>query len=128
MGESFGLTVATDFDGRITHWSKQAEDTFGFDEDDAIGLHVVKRLFTRADLVRGYSIFAEALTGREWEGQVYAKHRSGMELPLLVRFVPVRDEDGIVSGVLFAGTVIEHQTYEGIDLHREFRSYLIGER
>jgi PAS domain S-box-containing protein len=125
-GETF--TVTADDEGKIIYWSKGAEEVLGLDEADAVGLNLVARLFTRFDLIKGYGAFADALKGGSWEGQIYARHRNGSEIPLLLSLAPIEDEEGVTFGVVAAGQVLPVKDPDGVDLKDEFLSYLIHER
>ncbi|MEA2965500.1 MAG: hypothetical protein QOI46_5598 [Alphaproteobacteria bacterium] len=96
--------VASDSEGRITFWSPGAERIFGFSRAEAIGqsldLIIPERL--RARHWVGYAQVMRTGESRYGHGDVLsvpALRRDGTRLSIEFTIVPLKDEDGAMTGM-----------------------------
>jgi PAS domain S-box-containing protein len=96
--------VASDSEGRITFWSPGAERIFGFSRAEAIGqsldLIIPERL--RARHWVGYAQVMRTGESRYGHGDllsVPALRRDGTRLSIEFTIVPLKDEDGAMTGM-----------------------------
>jgi PAS domain S-box-containing protein len=96
--------VATDLEGRITHWNRVAEEWFERPREEVLGRPL-------AEINRGYGlpdaayVLENLVTGGSWEGELSIRRSDGTELPLLIRNSGVHDPHGTVVG--FVGVSID---------------------
>ncbi len=99
-GDAF---VATDEQGRILAWNRQAEVTFGWRADEAVGRTFEDLVVPPADQAPARAHRAElaAMGGSGRRREMVATHRDGHRVPIESVVWAVRDEDGggwVVNG------------------------------
>src|SRR5438093_792910 len=94
--------AATDVDGIVTRWNRQAEALFGWSPDEAVGRDLAALLFS-AEGDDASAPFAERLrTGQSWEGDWEARRSDGTTVLVHVAASPLHDEGGAPLGVVAA--------------------------
>ncbi|MFD9126894.1 SpoIIE family protein phosphatase [Kitasatospora sp. NPDC059571] len=81
-------------DGRILHWSPDAESLLGYSTQEAVGARAANLLITedqRDDVMR---LFTDILSGRAWSGVFPVKHRAGHHVNLEFRTHPISGPGG----------------------------------
>jgi PAS domain S-box-containing protein len=93
-----------DRDRHIVFWNDGCERITGYRRHEVIGRCCAEDLLMHCD-ERNDSLCGVACPlqstvrdGRPREAQVFLRHRNGQRLPVLVRAVPLRDENGTVIG------------------------------
>lgn len=89
--------VMVDAEGRISLWSPQAEELFGFTAEEALGRGAAQLLVApeNVDLVLG--LFAEVMeSGRSWAGVFPVRHKDGSTRLVEFRNMRLHDELGDV--------------------------------
>jgi two-component system cell cycle sensor histidine kinase/response regulator CckA len=104
--------VATDLDGRVTHWNRQAESYFERPREAALGRPVTESL--------GTSGWPDA--GETWQGERTIARTDGTDLPLLTTRSTMRDLGGDAIGFVDVSldlTVSRSQQEERAALQRQ---------
>jgi diguanylate cyclase (GGDEF)-like protein/PAS domain S-box-containing protein len=96
-----------DLDRKITYWNKGAERIAGYKSDEVIGTRCCDNILVHVNkegvnLCGGECPVVKILDGGNpaEEEEVFLHHKDGYRVPVLVRIVPMRDENGeIIGGV-----------------------------
>jgi PAS domain S-box-containing protein len=92
--------IATDDDGVITLWNRGAEDLFGWQASEVIGVDIRNVL----PGVGGMSLTGEALMslrrGTPVEGEYLAMRRDGSTFPVFITDAPILDRAGNLTGIV----------------------------
>ncbi|MFC6593987.1 SpoIIE family protein phosphatase [Kitasatospora paranensis] len=81
-------------DGRILHWSPDAESLLGYSTREAVGARAANLLITEDQRDDVMALFTDILSGRAWSGVFPVKHRSGHHVNLEFRTHPIAGPDG----------------------------------
>lgn len=81
-------------DGRILHWSEDAEALLGHTAAEAVGQPAAQLLATDEQRPEVLALFQEILAGRPWSGVFPVLHRAGHFVNLEFRTHPVTGPDG----------------------------------
>ncbi|MFE4970916.1 SpoIIE family protein phosphatase [Kitasatospora sp. NPDC056651] len=87
-------TALIDADGRILHWSSDAEALLGHRAQDAVGARAGALLASDEDRPAVLRLFQEILAGRSWSGVFPVRHRDGHLVNLEFRTHPIRGPGG----------------------------------
>lgn len=108
--------IGIDANGAITAWNRQAEETFGWDQEEVIGRDLANLLIPEAMRERhnaGMRLFT--LTGQgpivNNRIEVMALHRSGLEIPVELSVAAVRHGDEYVANA-FLRNISERKAVE----------------
>jgi diguanylate cyclase (GGDEF)-like protein/PAS domain S-box-containing protein len=94
--------IALGHDGRVTDWNAQAEFTFGWSSEEAIGRPLGELIVPPAQRVahaQGFARFVRTGTGPVIDKRIelMALHRSGRELPVELSISSFHDGEGYVA-------------------------------
>ncbi|MEV8094450.1 SpoIIE family protein phosphatase [Kitasatospora sp. NPDC085879] len=81
-------------DGRILHWSRDAETLLGYSTKEAVGEFAANLLITEDQRQDVLGLFERILNGRAWSGVFPVKHREGHHVNLEFRTHPIAGPDG----------------------------------
>ncbi len=81
-------------DGRIIHWSADAEVLLGYTAEEAVGAFASHLLVDVEQQPRVMDLFAGILGGEAWSGVFPVKHRDGHSVNLEFRTHPIPTESG----------------------------------
>lgn len=93
-----------DRDRRILFWNEGAEEITGYLRQEVIGRHCHDNLLMHCDennaLLCGVAcpLLETMHDGQPREADVFLRHKDGQRVPVRVRSVPIRDEDGQITG------------------------------
>jgi diguanylate cyclase (GGDEF)-like protein/PAS domain S-box-containing protein len=93
-----------DEDRRIVFWNDGAERITGFLRQDVVGRFCRENILVHCDeanaLLCGVAcpLTHTMRDGRPREADVYLRHKDGYRVPVRVRAVPIRDQDGVIIG------------------------------
>ena len=87
-------TALIEADGRILHWSGDAEALLGYRADEAVGAKAAKLLTSDEQRPEVLELFGEILAGREWSGVFPVRHRDGHLVNLEFRTHAVQGPGG----------------------------------
>ena len=93
-----------DRDRRITYWNKGAERITGFNAERMLGHFCHDNLLNHVTengvqlCFNGCPLHATMADGRSRQAEIYLHHSDGQRIPVLVRTVPIRDENGEITG------------------------------
>jgi len=82
-------------DGRILHWSPEAEQLLGYRAQDAVGAYAADLLAPGPERPQVLGLFAGILAGEPWSGVYPVLHRDGHLVKLEFRTYPITGTDGL---------------------------------
>lgn len=91
--------TATDLEGRITHWNRQAEALFGWPAEKALGRDFRDLLVDSGNAEAANAIREKVLLGQPWEGEFPIPRRDGPPILSYTTVSPIRDQAGKISGI-----------------------------
>ncbi|MFB7663272.1 SpoIIE family protein phosphatase [Kitasatospora sp. NPDC056138] len=87
-------TALVESDGRILHWSDDAERLTGYTAAEAVGSYAAKLLAPKAEQSEILAVFDRIMSGSGWAGVVPVRHRDGHQIELEFRTYPITGPDG----------------------------------
>ncbi|WP_195910979.1 SpoIIE family protein phosphatase [Streptomyces kaniharaensis] len=87
-------TALIEADGRILHWSGDAEALLGYTADEAIGAKAAQLLASEEQRPYLLELFQQILDGRGWSGVFAVRHRDGHNVNLEFRTHPIAGPGG----------------------------------
>ena len=81
-------------DGRILHWSADAEVLLGYTAAEAVGTFAAQLLVTEEQRPQVQALFGDILAGQEWSGVFPVRHRDGHHVNLEFRTHPIVGPEG----------------------------------
>lgn len=119
--------IATDVDGRITHWNAHAAHLYGWSRQEAQGKFVGDLTVGAHDPEQSAATWARLQAGISWSGEFQARHKDGSTFHAHVTDAPVRDPDGTLVGIVGVSTDIsERKAAETRLSHRASHDALTG--
>lgn len=79
------VTIATaliEADGRILHWSADAQALLGYPPDEAVGRYAAQFLVEKAERAEALAVFERIVAGEDWSGTLTMRHRDGHRIML----------------------------------------------
>jgi PAS domain S-box-containing protein len=92
--------IATDADGVITLWNAGAEQLFGWQRHDVIGVDISNVMSGGQTSGLSESMLAVLRAGDAWEGEYFARRRDGSQVPIFVTNAPILDNAGNLVGIV----------------------------
>jgi two-component system cell cycle sensor histidine kinase/response regulator CckA len=108
--------VATDLEGRITHWNRAAERWFERPREQTLGLSLGE-INSNYGLPDAVYVLEHLAAGGSWEGELSILRGDGTELPLLMRNSPVHDPNGEVVGIVGVSVDLTSTRRTAAELH-----------
>ncbi|QKW23477.1 SpoIIE family protein phosphatase [Kitasatospora sp. NA04385] len=87
-------TALVQQDGRILHWSQEAEALTGWSAQEAIGAHPVRLLLPEQDRAAAEQLFDRLVAGHGWSGTHPVRRRDGSTVELEFHTYPIAGPDG----------------------------------
>ncbi|WP_370149975.1 SpoIIE family protein phosphatase [Streptacidiphilus sp. EB129] len=87
-------TALIEEDGRILHWSGDAEVLLGYTAEQAVGNYASQLLVGPDERARVLALFSGILAGQAWSGVFPVRHRDGHSVNLEFRTHPILGGDG----------------------------------
>ncbi|WP_354643962.1 SpoIIE family protein phosphatase [Kitasatospora camelliae] len=87
-------TALVQGDGRILHWSEEAETLTGYPADQAIGSYAVHLLAPESQRGKVLALFEEIMAGPGWTGVYPIRHRDGHLVELEFHTYPIAGPGG----------------------------------
>ncbi|MDH6710052.1 PAS domain S-box-containing protein [Kitasatospora sp. MAA19] len=87
-------TALVEADGRILHWSSDAEALLGYSPEQAVGAKAAKLVVADEHRPAVLELFQQILSGRAWSGVFPVRHRDGHLVNLEFRTYPITGPDG----------------------------------
>ncbi|WP_327256573.1 SpoIIE family protein phosphatase [Streptomyces sp. NBC_01244] len=105
--------VVLDTGGRITLWSPQAQELFGWSAEEALGSHAAKLLVADEYVGLVLELFAKVMAGGgTWAGVFPVRHKDGSTRLVEFRNMRLQDEDG---GVYALGIACDETVLRGVE-------------
>ncbi|WP_371679935.1 SpoIIE family protein phosphatase [Streptomyces sp. NBC_01276] len=105
--------VVLDAQGRITLWSPQAQDLFGWSAEDALGSHAAELLVADEYVDLVLELFAKVMSGGgAWAGVFPVRHKDGSSRLVEFRNMRLQDEHG---GVYALGIACDETVLRGVE-------------
>lgn len=92
--------IGTTLTGEIVYWSAGAERLYGWSAHQVEGKPILEVTPTESSREQAEKIMAQLKKGRSWAGDFIVQTKSGEEINVLVRDVPVKDETGQLIGLV----------------------------
>ncbi|MGW4804139.1 SpoIIE family protein phosphatase [Kitasatospora sp. NPDC004272] len=86
-------TALVQEDGRILHWSQEAEALTGWSAEQAIGAHPLRLLLPEQERAAAEKLFDRLVAGRGWSGTHPVRRRDGSTVELEFHTYPVAGPD-----------------------------------
>ncbi|MDH6109665.1 MULTISPECIES: SpoIIE family protein phosphatase [unclassified Kitasatospora] len=87
-------TALVEANGRILHWSAEAEELLGYTAQEAVGSSAAQLLVAESRRPQVLALFEQILHGRPWSGVFPVRHRDGHHVLLAFRTHLVSGLDG----------------------------------
>lgn len=87
--------IATDREGRITHWNAHAETMYGWRADEVTGKSILEVTVPALSQLDGEGIMRTLAAGQVWSGVFPVQHRDGSTFDAVVTDVPI--DEGIAG-------------------------------
>ena len=125
LDAAYEAYVAIDEQGRIVDWNRQAESTFGYARDDALGRVLAELIIPpryqsahREGLRRFLAIGEGPVLNQRIA--LEARHRDGHELPVEMRIWPLRVEGGwTFHALLYDATTLRESQRQTVAAERQ---------
>jgi diguanylate cyclase (GGDEF)-like protein/PAS domain S-box-containing protein len=117
----------TDTNGNVTFWNDAAERTFGYNREQAVGRRAPFVTPDKADeaaRLRSRVLGGEVLTGLE----LNRRRADGVDIVINGSAAPLRDQAGVVTGLLVACIDVTETKNAAADLERHVERYKEAER
>jgi PAS domain S-box-containing protein len=92
--------IGTNLDGQIIYWNHYAEALYGWSATEVQGHNILEVTPTPMSQAQAAEIMAELRAGKEWTGEFYVQRRDGTAFPALVTNSPLRNEQGVLLGII----------------------------
>ena len=90
--------IVQSLDGKVIHWSKMAEELYGFDAASLIGRELP--IEYRADQQQISAAQNAVIKKGEWEGELSQRSATGEKIHVQSRWVLMRDTAGVAQSIL----------------------------
>lgn len=98
--------VGIAFDGLIELWSRGAERLYGYTAREVIG-RALTTLLPISEISNAKAVLETARDGQVTESETLERmHKNGSKLSVAVKRTPMRDDQGVVTGILESGRVL----------------------
>ncbi|GAA0671350.1 SpoIIE family protein phosphatase [Kitasatospora atroaurantiaca] len=88
-------TALVEGDGRILHWSEDAESLTGFTAEEAVGAYASRLLVPESARAEMQALFDRIMEGRGWSGVLPVRHRDGHKVELEFHTYPIAGPGGL---------------------------------
>jgi PAS domain S-box-containing protein len=103
--------IATDTNGKIIYWNHAAEQLYGWQETEVLGLSIVDVTPAESSQEQAAKIMKRLTTGEYWSGEFLAKRRDGTLFPVIVTNAPITNDKGELIGTIGVSTDISEQKW-----------------
>ncbi|MDF2704317.1 MAG: sensor hybrid histidine kinase, partial [Rubrobacteraceae bacterium] len=98
--------IATDMQGRVTHWNEHAERLYGWSCEEAMGRHIAELTVEPDKSGVAEEIMQTLREGETWEGEFVVRRKDGSTFPAQVTDSLIRDSEGRAVGIVGVSTDI----------------------
>ncbi|WP_457031773.1 SpoIIE family protein phosphatase [Kitasatospora sp. P5_F3] len=88
-------TALVEGDGRILHWSEDAEALTGYPVGEAVGRYAAQLLVPEESRRRAFELFEQIMAGKGWSGVFPIRHRDGHLVELEFHTYPIVGPGGV---------------------------------
>ena len=106
LDQMFDAVYVVDRRRRIVYWNRAAGQLTGYRPDEVVGSHCFDRVLNHVDesgcslCTAGCPLSHAMVVGQPHQSRIFLHHRDGHRVPVSVRVVPLRDDDGRVIGAV----------------------------
>lgn len=118
--------IATDLEGRITHWNRAAERLLGWSQTEVIGRHLgdtAPAVASRAAAAEGMGRIARE---EVWSGQVEVEGKDGTRRPVSLTGMPIQGPDGEPIGLVAVYADLAQQKTAEVHMLHFQRAQTVG--
>jgi PAS domain S-box-containing protein len=90
--------IATDCDGRITHWNRHAESVYQWNRQEVLGKLIFEVNTPEASREDSVAILRRVAETGYWEGEFTALRKDRTPIPIYATLSPIRDDLGGLKG------------------------------
>jgi len=98
--------IATDPEGNIIYWNRAAEEIYGWTKEEVMDQTLSEFVVSEDLRERAAEIRTSLKEGEAWSGEFTLQRKDGTNFPAMVTSTPVRDERGILVGMIGVSTDI----------------------
>ena len=98
--------IATDMQGRVTHWNEHAERLYGWSCEEAMGRQIAELTVEPDKAGVAEEIMQKLREGETWEGEFVVRRKDGSTFPAQVTDSLIRDSQGRAVGIVGVSTDI----------------------
>jgi PAS domain S-box-containing protein len=98
--------IATDLEGRVTHWNEHAERLYGWSREEAQSRGITELTVGPDGAAAAEEIMEVLRAGGTWEGEFAVRRRDGSTFPAHVTDSLIRDAEGRPVGIVGVSTDI----------------------
>ncbi len=92
--------VVTDRDGMVTDWNRQAHEIYGWSREEALGRSARELITLSSDAEAARRVSDLLRSGERWRGEFTVVGRDGRAFPVFASLAPIRDDGGVVVGMI----------------------------
>ncbi len=118
--------IATDLDGVVTLWNCGAEQLYGWPASEMVGRQFLELLPAGFSRDLAAEILGKPRAGERWSGELLVRRRDGQSFPVRLNASPIRDERGIVLGIVTESADISER--KRAETERARLTHRLGER
>lgn len=96
--------IGLDSEWRVTYWNRASERLYGFSASEVMGTGITDLGIIAGDDAQrqsaGHEISRRLAGGRDWAGELWARHRAGKEFPVHATVSPIRGRHTVPVAVV----------------------------
>ncbi|MEX2639180.1 MAG: PAS domain S-box protein [Balneolales bacterium] len=92
--------IATDLDGKITHWNKAAQKLYGWTSEEIMGRNIIDITPDGSSKKQAAEIMTLLKKGKKWSDEFLVKRKDGTTFPAMVTNTPVTGNNGDLIGIV----------------------------
>lgn len=118
--------IATDLDGGIVYWNREAERLYGWSRGEALGRDLGETAPAVASREQASAAMAQMMAGKTWSGRLEVRRKDGTTFPASVTGTPIFGDDGEPVGLICISADVSGRTVLEERLRRAQRAQAVG--
>jgi PAS domain S-box-containing protein len=108
--------MVTSVEGTIIHWNRQAEELYGWTQDEAVGANLIELSMATHEVPAAREITTRLARGLAWQGELPIRRKDGSGLLAYVIDAPLFDDRGELTGMV--GVAVDVTARHNADAER----------